>query len=309
MKSIPKRRLIPLLTDLLEYKQAADNTIEYTRKKVEKYGDVCEVSFTGIKNYFIHDPEVIKEILTTQGPKMKRTFFFRAFSKFLGQGLFTSDGELHKQQRKLIKSAFYPQRIEGYANIMVACAEEELNHWKDGEMIDINQAMTRITLKIITKTMFSSGIDDDVITEVGKNLQSVFALINKILANPVYTYCLIHEIKLPIVRKFFKLKSELDTVVNGIIKSYRSSNDETRLDLLSLLMETKDEETGSGMSDEQIRDEVMTFFLAGHETTTLALTWTLYLLGKNPDSANKFYEEIQQKINKRLLQVCKLPQK
>src|SRR5438045_1497453 len=112
MKPIPKRRLIPILTDLMEYRAAANNTIPYTKNMIEKYGAVCDVSFTGVKNYFIHDPEVIKEILTTQSLKMKRTYLFTAFRKFLGNGLFTSDGDYHKKQRQLIKPAFYPQRIE-----------------------------------------------------------------------------------------------------------------------------------------------------------------------------------------------------
>ena len=146
VKSIPKRPLIPMITDLIEYSKAARNTISYAKQTVAKYGDVCEASFTGLRNYFIHDPEVIKEILTTQGPKMKRTYFFKAFRKFLGNGLFTSDGDFHKQQRKLIKPAFYPQRIDEYASIMVACAEEEIATWEDGAAININEAMTRITL-------------------------------------------------------------------------------------------------------------------------------------------------------------------
>src|SRR3982751_4351767 len=108
MKAIPRRRLIPIITDLLEYPGAANDTIAYTRKMVARYGDVCEASFTGVRNYFIHDPDVIKEILPPLGPKMQRTRLFRGFRKFLGHGLFTSDGEYHKQQRKLIKPAFYP---------------------------------------------------------------------------------------------------------------------------------------------------------------------------------------------------------
>lgn len=299
MKRIPKRPLIPIFTDLLEYSEAANHTIEYAAKMRSKYGDVCEVSFTGLKNYFIHDPEIIKEILTTQGPKMKRTYFFRAFSKFLGQGLFTSDGEHHKQQRKLLKPAFYPQRVESYADIMVSCAEEEIRNWKEGEVINVNQAMTRITLKVITKTMFSSGIDDKEIENVGKNLQSAFYSMNQILANPFYTICLINEIKIPIVKNFFKIKAQLDKTINEIISSYRREESGNKMDLLSMLLEARDEDNGSQMSDEQIRDEVMTFFLAGHETTKLALTWTFYLLGKNPEVANKIYDEVRSVIHDR----------
>ncbi len=302
MKPIPKRTLIPVITDLLEYSEAANNTISYTRKKIEKYGDVCECSFTGVKNYFIHDPEVIKEILTTEGHKMKRTYFFRAFRKFLGDGLFTSDGDYHKRQRRLMKPAFYPQRIEEYANIMVACADEEIKNWKDGDMININQSMTRITLKVITKAMFSSGLENNAIEEVGEDLSIAFDVMNKILSNPFYVYCLDKGIHISIVKRFYKQRAKLDRVVNGIIASYRKEGDMSKKDLLTMLMDAKDEDTGTGMTDEQIRDEVMTFFLAGHETTRLALTWTLYLIGKHPDIENKFHEEINATIHNRLPQ-------
>jgi cytochrome P450 len=302
MKTIPRRSLIPVLTDLLEYREAAKNTIPYTRKMVDRYGDVCQVAFTGINNYFIHDPEVIKEILTTYGPKMKRTYFFRAFRKYLGEGLFTSDGEHHKQQRKLIKPAFYPQRIESYASIMTACAAEEAAGWKDGASVNINQAMTRITLKVITKAMFSSGLNDEVLEETGRNLQASFDLMNRILSNPVYVYCLVNDIPVPIVKKLYRLKAEVDKVINGIIASYRKSPDASRTDLLSMLMEARDEETGRGMSDTQIRDEVITVFLAGHETTTIALTWTWYLIAKHPEQGKKMQEEIKAITGDRLPQ-------
>lgn len=293
MKHIPQRRLIPIITDLLEYKQAALNTIPYTKVMIEKYGDVCYAPFTGVKNYFIHDPEVIKEILATQSPKFKRTYLFRAFRKFLGDGLFTSDGDYHKRQRRLIKPAFYPQRIEGYANTMVQCAADEMNKWKDGDTININQAMTRITLQVITKAMFGSGLDNETIIAVGKNLGAAFHVMNDIVQNPFYVFCLEKEIRIPLVKKFFHLKAELDKVINGIISSYRKEEHSQKSDLLSMLMQARDEETGTGMTDEQIRDEVMTFFIAGHETTTIALTWSWYMIGKHPEIADEFYEEVK----------------
>ena len=296
MKQMPKRKLIPLLTDFLEYKQAAHQTIPYAKKMQQTYGDVCDVSFTGIKNYFIHDPELIKELLTTHGPEMQRTYFFKAFRKLLGMGLFTADGLYHKQQRKLIKPAFYPQRIAAYADTMVACAEAEMKKWKEGEWVNINQAMTRVTMKVITKALFGTGLSDELIDDVGHYVSELINLINRVLSNPFYTYCLIHEIPIPPVNRFFKLKVQLDKVVNDVIANYRKQDLSSSTDLLSMLMELKDEETNAQMNDQQIRDEVMTFILAGHETTTLALTWSFYLLGKNPEIADKWYAEVDQVI-------------
>lgn len=293
MRPIPKRPLIPIITDLLEYRQAALNTIPYTARMVEKYGDVCDVSFTGVKNYFIHDPEVVKEILTTHGNKMKRTYLFRAFRKFLGNGLFTTEGDHHRQQRRLIKPAFYPERIQGYATIMTECALAETATWKDGSEIVLQEAMTRITLNVITRCMFGSGLSNEEIADVGKELKVAFDITVRIVSNPFYAYCLINDIKIPIVKKFYRQKHILDEVVNKIIATYRKENNEGKKDLLSLLMDARDEDTGSGMTDEQIKDEVMTFFVAGHETTTLALTWTFYLLAKHPEISKTFHEEVR----------------
>lgn len=292
MRPVQKRPLIPIITDLLEYGPAANNTIDYTRKMVARYGDVCEVSFTGIKNYFIHDPEVIKEILTVQGPKMKRTRLFRAFRRFLGNGLFTSDGDLHRQQRKLIKPVFYPQRVAGYGQIMVDSAEEEIATWQDGQTIDVNAAMTRITLKIITRAMFGTALNNAEIEQVGKDLSVAFELMNRIIQNPFYLYCFEKDIQLPLISSFHGVKAKLDKVVNGIIAAYNRVDNADDNSLLGMLLAATDEETGAGMTDKQVRDEVMTFFVAGHETTTIALTWALYLLAKNPDAAAQMNSEV-----------------
>ncbi len=302
MKPIPKRPLIPILTDLLEYRKIGGNTIKYTEKVVKRYGDVCECSFTGIRSFFIHDPDVIREILTTQGLKMKRTYFFKAFRKVLGNGLFTSDGAYHKRQRQLIKPAFYPQRIQEYGRIMSGCADEEIKTWKPGSTININQAMTRITLKVITRALFGAGIDNKTIEHIREVVTGMLSMINKILQNPLHTFCVIHEIRIPPVRKFFKQKEKLDKIVSEIIASYRKSHDSKNNDLLTMLMEARDEESGTGMTDEQVRDEVMTVLLAGHETTTLALTWTWYLVSKHPEVENKFYDEVRSLLNNRLPQ-------
>lgn len=308
MKHIPKRPHIPIVTDVLEYREAANNTIAYTQSMIERYGTVCECSFLGVKNYFIHDPDVIKEILTTQGNSMKRTYLFSAFRKFLGNGLFTADGDYHKHQRRLLKPALYPQRIEEYTSVMVECAEHEISTWKDNDSIEVLPAMTRITLNIITRTMFGSGLTDAEITSVGNILSSAFTVLNTIIGNPVYVYCLLHNIKLPIIKTFYDLKKELDVVILNIIATYRRQGSAQKTDLLSLLLDAKDEDTGTGMTDEQIRDEVVTFFVAGHETTTLALTWTLYLLAKHPKQQRIVQNEIREVISGRTPQSSDYPQ-
>jgi len=296
MKHIPKRRLIPVITDILEYRQAAVNTIPYTSKIIEKYGDVCNVSFTGVRNYFIHDPEVIKEMLVTQASKFRRTAFIRTFRKLLGDGLFTSDGELHKRQKQLMKPAFYPNMVSSYADIMVKSTEEEMQKWRDNGKVNISDALTNITLTIITRTMFGADLDEPTLQRAGNNFSMAYGIMSRIMANPLLMQCLERDVRIPVIKKFFAVKQDLDHVLNEIMASYRERQNKDRTDLLSILMNTRDEETGEGMSDAQVRDELMTIFLAGHETTRLALEWTWYLIGKHPDIANRFYEEVHSVI-------------
>lgn len=299
MKEIPVRKLIPVLTDIMEYRAVTGRTISYVAGMVKKYGDVCHVPFSGANLYLVHDPEMVKEILATQSGKFNRTRVYHALGRLIGNGLFTSDGDYHKKQRQLIKPAFYPKRIDGYADIMVQCAREEIDKWQDGERVNVNKAITSITLQVITKTLFGANLDAATIELVNSNTQQAFRVMNKIVQNGFYIYCLEQEIEIPVIRRFKKIRAELDAVINNIIAAYRRNENKDKMDLLSMLMEARDEETGEGMSDVQLRDEVMTFFVAGHESTTLSLMWTLYLLGRHPDVDKRFHEEVERVVGQR----------
>ena len=147
--------------------------------------------------------------------------------------------------------------------------------------------------------MFGSGLDTSTIIDVEKMLSEVFTIMNKILVNPFYVYCLEKEIAIPLVKRFFLLKKSLHNVIDTIIASHQEDKVESK-DLLTLLIETKDEDTGENMTIEQIRDEVLTFFIAGHETTSLAITWTLYSLCRYPEVSDKLYKEVSNNIKDRL---------
>lgn len=291
MKKIPGRKRIPFLTDLLEFRQMTSDPLQFCKDKVDKYGDVCYVPIPGSKNYLIHDPELIREFLVTQSAKFNKSRLYRAMRTFLGDGLLTSNGAFHTQQRKLAAPAFHKQRIQEYSNTMVRCTLDELTSWKDGTTVDISQAMTRITLQIVTRTLFNSQLDEQAIAAMSDQVRTLLDTTGEIFKNPVYLFCLEKDIRLPIVERIYELRASIDKNLYSIIASYRKTDKQTG-DLLSMLIQAKDEETGIGMTDEQIRDEVMTMFLAGHETTATALCWTWYLLGTHPDIMESFCKEV-----------------
>ncbi len=265
--------------------------LQFCKDKVDKLGDVCYVPIPGSKNYLIHDPELIREFLVTQSGRFKKSRLYRAMRTFLGDGLLTSNGAFHSQQRKLAAPAFHKQRIREYSNAMVQCTLDEIGTWKPGTTIDISQAMTRITLQIVTRTLFNSKLDEKAIAAMSDQVRILLDTTGEIFKNPIYLLCLEKDIRIPVVKKIYELRSKIDKSLYEIIAAYRKSNQDSG-DLLSMLIQAKDEETGIGMTDEQIRDEVMTMFLAGHETTATALCWTWYLLGTHPDVMNSFYDEV-----------------
>jgi cytochrome P450 len=298
MKKIPSRKRIPVLTDLVEFPQMMANPIGYCEGMVEKYGDVCYVPLPGVKNYFVHDPEIIKEILVTQSDKFIKSRLYIAMKRFLGEGLLTSEGSFHKQQRKLSAPAFHKQRIHEYADTMVRCTHDEIKNWKEGDVVNVNQAMTNITLQIVTNTLFGSYIEPGVLKKVSETVSELLETATTIFANPFYLICFEKNISIPIVKKLYSVKKQIDEIILNIIAAYRKSGADKN-DLLTMLLTSRDEETGVGMDNQQIRDEVITMFLAGHETTTTALSWTWYLLGKHPAIEKMFYQEIAEKIENR----------
>lgn len=271
----------------------------FCRDKVNKYGDVCYVPIPGSKNYLIHDPEMIREILVTQSGKFIKSRLYKAMRTFLGEGLLTSNGSYHTQQRKLASPAFHRQRIQEYSKTMVNCTLDEIRNWREGDTINISVAMTNIALQVVTKTLFSSELGAERIEKLGEGVRVLLDTAGEIFKNPVYLICLEKDIRIPVVQKIYTLRAEIDKELLQIISSYRQNIHEDRGDLLSMLIQAKDEETGVGMTDMQIRDEVMTMFLAGHETTATALSWTWYLLGTHPGIRESFYTEIRDKIGNR----------
>lgn len=255
--------------------------------KLSKLGDITTFKIGKQLAFFINHPDFIRDVLVTNHSKFEKGRALKRAKNLLGEGLLTNEGKDHLRQRRMIQPAFHRQRIANYANSMIEFGEKMANEWKDGEERDISQEMMRLTLNIVGKTLFSANVGDDA-DDIGKAMTSLVELFDYLLL-PFSE--ILEKLPLPQSKRLRQAKSTLDSLIYGIINERRKSG-EDKGDLLSMLLMAQDEDDGGQMTDEQIRDECLTLFLAGHETTANALTFTWYLLSQNPEAEAKFHAEI-----------------
>lgn len=252
-------------------------------------GDVTTFKMGAQSVFFINNPELLRDLLVTSQSKFIKGIGLQRTRIFLGQGLLTSEGAFHLRQRRMIQPAFHRERISDYAMSMIFYAERMASEWNDGETRDIDREMMRLTLSVVGKTLFNADVEGDA-DSIGRAMNQLVSLFNLLLMP--YSDVLF-KLPIPPAIRFRRAKRQLDEIVYGIINERRRSG-EDKGDLLSMLLMAQDEEDGSGMSDEQLRDECMTLFLAGHETTANALTWTFYLLSQNPEAEAAFHKELDE---------------
>lgn len=259
----------------------------------KKYGDVVRFRLgPSQKVILLSDPELIKEVLVTKQKWFIKSSDVRSLKTLLGEGLLTSEKEVHMRQRRLIQPAFKKTHITAYGQDMIDVAGQYVQKWKHGMETEITEEMMNITLGVISKTMFSMNLDEGY-ELVGESVERVMKLAIKRMRR---------AIPIPL---WFPAKSNteykqaakvLDDVLFNIING-RRREDIQKEDLLGMIMRARDDENGTGMTDKQIRDELMTIFLAGHETTANALSWILYLLAQHPDKEAKLHNEIDTVID------------
>jgi len=257
------------------------------------YGSIAHYRFMGTPIVFLNDPEYIREILINQAPAFVKERTVRRMKVLLGEGLITSDDPIHLRQRRIVAPAFHRQRIAAYADQIVASAAAHRDRWHSGETIDISAAMMSLSLEIIARTLFNTEVTDDV-RRINEEVNTIMDLYNFLVAFPRLESFL--YLPIPGIIKFRRSRNRLDAVVNRLIREHRAAGID-KGDLLSMLIASRDDQAvlpkdQQGMSDEQIRDEVLTIFLAGYETVANALTWTWYLLSQNPEAEVKLHAEL-----------------
>jgi len=231
-----------------------------------QFGDIAYYRVGPLRVYQLSHPDLARQVLVEQPEKFdKPKLMKRAFRPFAGEGLLTSDGAFWKQQRKLMAPAFHHRQLEIYSDVMVTHALRMAESFTDGEIREIGAEMAKLTLGIVVKSLFGAELPPEA-GDISRSMNAVFDAasqrVNSVLQLPSW---------LPTSRKRRTL-AKLDAMFQTIIRARRASAD-SHDDLLSVLLAAVDEDSGARMSDQQLRDEMMTFFLAGHETTAVALTW------------------------------------
>ena len=275
----------PFVGHLLDFRQ---NPTKLLSDLAREHGDIVHFKLGPQDIYLLNHPDYIKDVLVTNNRNFVKSRGLEMAKKFLGEGLLTSEGEFHRRQRRLAQPAFHRQRINTYANVMTGHAVRARERWRDGETLEVWQEMMRLTLAIVGKTLFDADVESEA-PEIGKALTDVMQLFERI-TNPLSG--LLDKLPLPSNTRWLKAKARLDSTIYRVINERRASG-EDRGDLLSMLLLAQDEEgDGGSMNDQQLRDEAMTLFVAGHETTANALTWTWYLLSQHRDVEARLHEEV-----------------
>ncbi len=239
---------------------------------------------------FINHPDLIRSVLVTDHKNFTKGLGLERARKLLGQGLLTSEVPLHLRQRRLMQPAFHQDRIRAYGAAMVKHGTALANEWKDGATIDAAQQMGQLTLGIVAETLFGSAIESEA-KEVGEALTAVM---ETFLLTLLPFVDLLEKLRLPATQRGLHARDRLNKIIYKMINERRASG-EDHGDLLTMLLDAQDSEgDGDGMSDEQVCDEAMTIFLAGHETTANALAWTWYLLSQHPDIETRLHAELDQ---------------
>lgn len=275
--------------------------------KAATRGDIVRYYFGPFKLLVLNSPEAIHDVLVTNAASYNKSRLTKQVTKpLLGTGLFTNDGEFWKQQRKLVSPAFHTKRIANYADIMVDFAALQAKKWSSGEELDVEAEMSEITMHIISKAGFDAEVGGAE-AELREAVHAVLRVIDKQLDRLLpYPYWWPNAE----IRSFNRANDKLQAMIQRIIddrRSGRTGHDiDDKGDALSMLLLAQDE-AGIGMSDKQVRDEIMTLFGAGHETTAKALTWAWYVLSQESDVAARLHAELDSVLAGRLPTIDDLP--
>jgi cytochrome P450 len=258
-----------------------------------QYGDVIFFRFLNVPICLVVHPDGIEQVLVKHSANFLKSRDYRALKPVLGNGLLTSEGEFWQAQRKLIQPAFRHENIITYARIITDSAAAMLARWRSGETRDINEEMMSATLDIVAKSLFGSDISG----ETRGVSQAMAVVMDQFIGQANLAFVLPEKIPIPKSARLRRSVKHLDEVVYRLIRARRAAPKHTG-DLLGALLEAQDER-GSGMTDEQLRDEIMTLFLAGHDTTANALSWTWYLLSQNPEKEAALFTELRSVLGSR----------
>jgi cytochrome P450 len=270
-------------------------------ERLAPYGDVVRIRVPRSDAYLLNHPDLVQGALVTDHRAFHKGPTIQAAKMLLGSSLLTSEEEVHHRQRRLIQPMFHHERIASYGDAMVRHAERAETRWADGATVDIQAEMSALTLSVVGETLFGTDVDEARSATVRRAMTDTLGMFDRVYS-PLFR--LLVRLPSPTMRRYHRLEADLNGVIAEMIAERRAAG-LTGNDLLSLLLRAR--EDGAGMDDEQVRDEALTLFLAGHETTAIALTWTWWLLSRNPEAETRLHAELDAVLGDRPAGVADLP--
>jgi len=292
----PGPKGLPIVGNIFQLRR---DPLSFVREIQQTYGRMATVQFGKQQVVMFLRPEHVRYLLVEK-PRNFVKYDLGNLRFLLGDGLLTSDGDFHRQQRRLVQPAFHKHRVEGYADTMVHLTEEMLEQWQPGSEVDISREMQQLTLRIILKALFN--------LDSPTQSASLGRAITTVITNSIRNFGSVRRLRLdlPFTRygRMMAGKRELDTFVYDLIKQRRADGRDVG-DVLSMLLQAQDE--GNTMTDKQIHDQVFTFIAAGHETARNTMSWTFYLLSQHPHVLEKLLAELHTVLQGRSPSVDDLP--
>ena len=274
-----------------EFGSALRDPLDFHLKARERFGDVFRFRIGPILLHCLYHPDHVRHVLYDHGTNYLRGWHYRLLLRLFGPNMVASESPSWLRQRRLAQPAFHRQRLDGYANVMVDATSQLVSRWQDsarsGELVNVVPEMLRLALAVASRTLFDRDISDE-----AANIGKAFAVVRQYLESR-FNYSLTSApswMPTPTNRRFKSAMRELNELVLKLIQDRRREGRDHG-DLLSMLLQARDEETGDSMSDSQLRTQALTFLMAGHETTATALNWTWYLLGTHASIRQQVREE------------------
>jgi len=255
-----------------------------------RFGEVVYFKFGPRRGYLITNPADIRHVLQDNARNYHKSPLYQKLRTYLGNGLLTSEDALWLRQRRIAQPAFHRQRVAGLAQVMTAAVGEAAAHWQTvadrGDAVDVDEEMMRLTRTVVVRALLGSDLGP-----YTERIDDAWSTINEFIGEDFWSLGLTSWVPTPRRSRFEAARRLLRQAVDHVI-SERRRHPSDRPDLLSMLLAARDDDTGEGMTDEQLRVEVTTFLLAGQETTSLALTWIWYLLSQHPQAQRRLEEEV-----------------
>jgi cytochrome P450 len=269
---------------------------------LRSHGDVVRIYLGTLPLYVVTSPELAWQVLATDAEKFDKGMIFDKVRPLFGNGLLNSDGDFNRRQRRLMQPAFHRKRIAGYVHTMAKAASELVESWRPGEVVAVDQRMDNLALSIVGQALFSTELGRDAVAEAQRSMP----ILSKYLAIRAFAPKFAEGLPIPANRRYDEAAARFRRVVAEVIAAARIEGKDHG-DLLSTLLLARDEDTGEGMSDQQVHDEVVTILTAGAETTAVALSWFFHELGRNPEVQRRFHAEIDDVLAGRIATFDDIP--